>query len=755
MPLDDLATQLGIALRDRYVIGRSAGAGGMAVVYRARDLRHGRQVVVKVVRPEISASIIAERFRREIDIAARLQHPNIVAVFDSGEAAGLLYYVMPFISGDSLRARLVSEGSLPEPDALAIVREVADALAWAHRSGVVHRDIKPENILFSAGHALVTDFGVACALDADIVPRTSITEVGWGVGTPIYMSPEQAFAEPVDGRSDQYALGCVLYEMLTGLPPFAGLPSTALLLQKTTRDVPPPRAASPVSPHVELALLRSLAREPMDRFPTLDEFLAALSSPELPPPSARHAAPRIPSIAVLPFTNNGEADDRYFSDGLADELIHALGASKGLRVLGRTTSFAMADDGRELPMGSTASVDIDFLLRGSVRRSGAQLRVLAHLVDARSGFEMWSERYDRPLRDVFEIQDDITRSIVEALRAELLATGPAHSAVANLGAYELYLKARFHWNRRTVTGIQRSVQCLNEAVTLDASYAPALAALAEAHVTLAIYGLSAPETAMRDARNAAERALVLDPSRGEAVSAIACVRALWDWDYAGGATDFQRALGLSPQYATAHQWYAMHVLVPRGQFPQAFRQLMRAYALDPLSPSIAVSLGLTHFYARDHAAAADAFEALIARDAAFAPAHAFLGQVRTEMGAPRDGMHHLERALQLVGDSAEWIAALGVARSRAGDAAGAKTVLAQLRDLSTSRYVSPVLTAQVHAALGDLESALNDVDAAVALRSTDLAWIGVRPVFDGLHAHPRFRAQLSVIGLASTLAAAP
>ncbi len=751
--LEEIPRRLSDALAERYVIEAPAGSGGMAVVYRARDRRHGgRNVAIKVLRPEIGASLGPDRFRREIDIAARLQHPNILPVFDSGECDGTLYYVMPYVDGDSLRARLHARGTLGAEEALHVTREVADALAWAHRSGVMHRDIKPENILFSAGHALVADFGIARAIDERHDATSGMTEAGFGLGTPVYMSPEQAFGEPtVDGRTDLYALGCVLYEMLTGAPPFAGMPATALLLQKTTRDAPPPRTPVPLDPHVEAAMMRALARDVDDRFATLDEFLLALSSASGAVPVMRRAAPpAVPSIAVLPFTNSGgDPDDLYFSDGLTDELIHALGATKGLRVLGRTTSFALRNSALD-SLAALAELKVDTVLRGSVRRGGARLRVMAHLVDARSGFDIWSERFDRQLTDVFEIQDEITQSIVSALRAELLREPAAAEAGGgpDLGAYERYLEARFHWNRRTVTGLQRSVGFLQEALAIDSAYAPALAALAESHVMLAVYGAAPPRQAMADARAAAERALELHPEFGEALSARACVRAFWDWDWSDAALDFKRAIAASPQYPTAHQWYAMHVLVPRRQFPNAFRQLMAALELDPLSPTIAVSIGLTNFFARDYPSAAEAFEALLARDSDFAPAHAFLGQVLAEQGKYAESVAHLQRALDLSGESPEFIAAMGVAYARATNTPAAAEVLVWLGQCAEKGYVSPVLFAQVHAALGNIGAALDALEEGSRVRATDLAWIGVRPAFDSLRDEPRFNGLLARIGLA-------
>ena len=744
--LEELPTDLRDAIADRYVLETQAGSGGMAFVYRARDVRHNRNVALKVLRPYLSASLGPDRFKREIDIAARLQHPNILPVFDSGEAAGSLYYVMPFIEGGSLRSHLVERGTLPIEEALRITCEVGDALAWAHKSGVMHRDIKPENILFSAGHALVADFGIARALVGSDNSE-GMTQPGFGLGTPEYMSPEQAFGEPnVDGRTDLYALACMFYEMLTGSPPFHG-PATALLLQKTTRNAPPPRVPLPLAAHIEHTLLRALSRDPDDRFASVDDFIKSLSSASGEHAISTRLNPAPPrSIAVLPFTNTGgDAQDEYFSEGLTEELIHALGATKNLRVLGRMTSFALRNRSLE-SLRKDGELNVDTVLQGSVRRGGDRIRILAHLVDASSGFEMWSERYDRKLTDVFEIQDEITRAIVDALRLELFAK-PSAETPHDLGAYERYLEARYHWNRRTVTGMQRSVKALREALTIDESFVAALAALAETHVTLALYGGEPPESAMRAARDAAKRALALQPELGEALSALACVRAFWDWDWKGATADFRRAIDSSPQYPIAHQWYAMHSLVPRGQFPLAQRELTRAKELDPLSPAIAVSIGLTSFFARDYDAAAETFEALLVRDAEFAPAHAFLGQVQAEQGKFFESAQHLHKALDLASESPEFLAAMGVSYSRAGDKQGAQRVLDRLAERGKAGYVSPVLFAQVHAAMGNTAQALDALDAARALRATDLVWIGVRPVFDALRTEERFTELLDAIGL--------
>jgi TolB-like protein/tetratricopeptide (TPR) repeat protein len=459
-------------------------------------------------------------------------------------------------------------------------------------------------------------------------------------------------------------------------------------------------------------------------------------------------------VVALPpcVTLSGDAADEYLSDGLSEELIHALAGVAGLRVLGRTTSFAMKgrnEDARTIGQ----ELAVDAVLQGSVRRSGSRLRITAHLTNTTDAFELWTERYDREMSDVFAVQDEIAGAIAQALTTELLTAERPAASTADPAAYERFLLARHHWNRRTETAMYRSVGLLEESLSLDPGFAPAFAALAESHVTLAVYGAEAPATAMQRARQAADRALALSPRLGEALSARACVRALYDWDWAGAASDFQQAITASPQYPTGYQWFAMNLLVPRQRFPQAFQQLARARELDPLSPVVAISLGLTHFFARDYASAINAFGELLDRDPSFGPAHAFLGQAFTEAGQPDEGIRHLRRALELVGGSVEFDAALGVALARAGDTSGAREVLHRLEQQRAERYVSLVLLAQVHAALGAPDQAVANLRGARDERASDLAWIGVRPAFDPLRGDSGFRALLAEVGLAGRTAA--
>ena len=420
--MTDLRDRLESGLADRYTLGRELGQGGMATVYLAHDLRHDRDVALKVLRPEISAAMGADRFLREIKLAAGLTHAHILPVFDSGEAGGLLYYVMPSMEGRSLRERLDRERQLPLSESLRITREVASALDYAHRHNVVHRDIKPENILLHEGAAMVADFGIGKALSAQ---GASLTQTGLSLGTPAYMSPEQAAGDlGTDGRSDLYSLGCVLYEMLTGEPPFTGVSAQAIIAKRFVAPIPRIQATRDVPAAVDTAVTRALARTPADRFPSAAEFAAALlaisrdsDSGERATASAARADAR--AIAVLPLANmSADPENEYFADGMTEEIINALGKLPGIHVASRTSSFAFK--GKDVDVREIGDkLGVTTVLEGSVRKVGNRIRLTAQLINVESGYHLWNETYDRQLEDVFAVQDDISRAIVEALTLRL------------------------------------------------------------------------------------------------------------------------------------------------------------------------------------------------------------------------------------------------------------------------------------------------------------------------------------------------
>ena len=558
-----LTDRLRSALADRYRIERELGAGGMATVYLAHDVRHDRKVAIKVLKPDLAESLGRDRFLREIRLAARLNHPHILALYDSGDADGFLYFVMPVMQGQTLRDRLRQEGLLSVDSAVRIASEVADALDCAHRHDVVHRDIKPENILLHEGHAVVADFGIGKAIVAAASETSTCTQFGVTVGTPAYMSPEQAAGEELDGRSDLFALGCVLYEMLTGEVAFTGPTVQAVIARRfihTPPEVASVRAAVPVS--VSHAVARLLSKAAADRHSTGAQVIAALTTA----PAAVVARPVSitdeASIAVLPFTSlSREADDEFFADGVTEEILNALAQIPRLRVAGRSSAFSFKGKNEDL-RSVGAKLNVATILEGTIRRAGARLRITAQLSNARDGYQLWSERYDRVAEDVFAVQDEIASSIASRLRLTLAADQTGRTArppTLHLGAYELYLKGRALLYQRGPS-IPKALECFQQAVTLDPDYAQAWAGMADGYTTSGYSGLARGAEVMPKALEAARRALELDTELAEAHNALACATMIWERDYALAEREFKRAIELNPNYAQAQAWYGLFYL---------------------------------------------------------------------------------------------------------------------------------------------------------------------------------------------------
>lgn len=765
--MDESFLALRNALRGRYDLDRLVGRGGMANVYLATDLRHGRPVAVKVLRANFGDAADSARFAREIETAARLQHPNILPVYDSGEALGAAFFVMPYVEGDTLRQRLERERTIPWLAARQILREIGDALAFAHSRNVIHRDVKPENILFFAGHAVVADFGIARVLRA---AGNRLTLEGHGVGTPEYMSPEQAFGEShVDARTDVYGLACVAFEMLSGEPPWSDASPLAILLRKNHED-PPALAINDdaTPPHIPAVLQRALARDPALRYADITAMLADLEASGFSTGLAMQvasaqAAPiaSTPSVAVLPFANlGGDASDEYLSDGLSEELIHALSQAGGLHVVARTSSFRYK--GRSVDVREIGKeLQVVSVLEGSLRRHGNRLRITARLIDAKSGFERWSERYEREFTDVFDMLDDIARSIVASLEGTLRPTERAVVASTNdMQAYELFLEGRFYWNQRSASSLRRSVSLLERAVARDPSFAAAHAALAEACVTIAVYGVEAPAEYMRRARVAAERSLVLRPGYTDALVARASVSALNDWAVNAAEADFSAATSSPQTTATAFQSFAMNLLVPQRRFREAHEMLLRARELDPLSPVVASSIGVALLSEGNAKGAIRAFYDVLEREPQFGIAHFFLARALDAHGDEAGALDALTRGEPVLGDSVEATAFRGVVLANAGRTVEARAVLEELDRRATpwdaggatvagagARYISQVLRAEISAALGDTDGAVQRLQQAADARAADLVWIAVRPAFRRLRPDVRFRYLAGRIGI--------
>src|SRR5882672_6245844 len=559
----------------------------MATVYLAQDLKHDRPVAVKLLHPHLAANLGPDRFLREIQIAARLQHPHIVPLYDSGQAGDLLYYVMPYVSGESLRQRLEREAQLPLEDATRLARTVAAALDYAHRQQVVHRDIKPENVMLHEGEALVTDFGIAKAVS--VAGKETLTRTGMAVGTPAYMSPEQAGGEmELDGRSDIYSLGAMLYEMLTGVAPFTGPTAQSIIAKLFTESALPLHERRDAVPEwLERSVLKSLNKTPAERYGTAAQFAQALTWPaggSTPPGSpAGGGGASTKSIAVLPFVNmSADPENEYFTDGIAEEIINALTKIQALRVAARTSAFAFKGKNQDIRRVGE-QLNVSTVLEGSVRKAGNRLRVMAQLINVADGYHLWSERYDRELEDVFAIQDEIAGSIVRALRvvlsdAEKRAIEQAPAATPKVEAYDYYLRGRqfFHQFRRT--GMQFARRMFDRAIEIDPQYALAYAGVADCCCLLYMYW-DGSKANLDGAESASRRALELGPDLAEAHASRGFALSLRR-QYAPARAEFETALKLNPNFFWAHYFYA-RTCFQEGSIEEAVRHYQDAARVQP------------------------------------------------------------------------------------------------------------------------------------------------------------------------------
>jgi len=775
-----LLGRLRTALKGRYAVEQELGRGGMAVVFLGRDLRLERRVAIKVFEYEGDGGPAVERFLREMRIAAQLQHPNILPVFESGEATGFMYYIMPFVAGATLRERLEREGSLPVPDAVGIAREVALALDHAHAEGIVHRDIKPENIMLASGVAVVADFGIARAL-AESGPK--LTDTGLAIGTPNYMSPEQATADHhIDGRADIYALGCVLYEMLAGTPPFSGPTAQAVMARHTTDPVPPLSTVRPVPGALETVVLKALAKVPGDRWPTGRALAEALAEAVPTRVSAERIAAKgrrlrlarvaiglggvllvgtvavlatlrlgrrastsadsLSSVAVLPFTSLGDTTHEYFADGLTESVINALVRVEGLRVPGSSRVFQyrgrtadVREVGREL--------DVAKVVTASVQLDGDRLRVTAQLVNVTDGISVWSEQYNGELRDVFAMEDSIAARIVDALRGRLGSL--ARSAVSrgvrtrDLKAYDLYLRARRATYELTLPAIERAIALLEQALRRDSTYADAWAALADAYGGYAQLGGLPPAEVGSRMRTAAERAIELDSLNGFAYVQRATLRGQVDWDWDGAWRDMRRAVRLSPASADVQGVYGAFLnLVAEPE--SALAHARQSAALDPTNSFVVAGPGWRFRYLGMADSAVAYGERALAMDSTQWTASIVLMELYESAGRHGDAEREAARVLHFAGDSLpvvlHWLAHY---YSVAGQPTRTRDMLNKLRALARRQYVPFCYLGVALLASGDRAGAIDAIEQSAQNRDLDLPW-DLISFYDALDGDARYEA---------------
>ena len=574
------------SLSQSYSIDRELGRGGMATVFLAQDAKHDRVVAIKVLHPDLAASLGPDRFLREIKLAARLNHPHILPLFDSGEANGLLYYVMPYVEGESLRERLDRDRQLPIQEAVKHAQAIASALDYAHRQGIVHRDIKPENVMLYEGMAMVMDFGIAKAVSA--AGTETLTQTGMMVGTPAYVSPEQAAGETnLDGRSDQYSLACMLYEMIGGERPFSGSTPQSIMAKRFTDKPKSLQSLRPsVPPNIDWAISKAMSTESGDRFTTSAQFSQALLSESMSTPTNTDTLPKAAtsaakSVAVLPFANmSADPENEYFADGMAEEIINALSKIQSLRVASRTSSFAFK--GKNEDIGEIGrKLKVSTVLEGGVRKMGNKLRITCELVNVADGYHLWSERYDREIEDVFEIQDDISQAIVKSLRV-ILSEGEKKAIEnkprTNIQAYDYYLRGRQFIHQLRRRSLEYARQMFNKAIELDPDYALAYTGVADSSSLLYTY-FDARDFNLRQADKASKKALELEPDLAEAYVSRGIVSSLTHhFDEAEEA--FAKALKLEPKLFEAAYWYGMG-LMAEGRFEDAIKSFERASLLRP------------------------------------------------------------------------------------------------------------------------------------------------------------------------------
>jgi len=698
------------ALADRYALGRELGRGGMSTVYIAADLRHGRDVAIKVLAASVSRLLGTERFLSEIRISAGLTHPNILPLHDSGDAAGLLFYVMPYVDGPSLRDRLEREKRLSVKEAVHVVTDLADGLEFAHRRGVVHLDVKPENVLLEAGHAILADFGIARAVS--VSGAGAQAPAGFAVGTPAYMSPEACSGEPaLDGRSDQYSLACVLYEMLAGQPPFVAATAQAVAARHLYDEVPPLGTLRPeVHQHIVRAVHRALAKNPADRFPTLAAFAEAVSTPP------EVSAEEVKSIAVLPFVNmSPNPDDGYLGDGITEEILTALAKIQGLRVASRTSAFLYKDHHEDIRVIGER-LGVASVLEGSVRRDGARLRVTAQLINVADGYHLWTERYDREMVDVFAIQDEIAQNIARALQVvlgerERRALGRAPTA--DIRAYEFYLRGRHYFGQTRRKSLEYAIGMFERAIAADAAFALAYAGLADCASMLAMY-YPPGEAELARADTASERALALAPDLAEAHSARGFV--LWLQKRPDdAAAEFETAVRLDPKQFEARYFHA-RLCFQRGETDQAARLFEEAAVVRE------------DYQARFFAA----------------QSYAALGRAAEAEAAYRRAYQVAEDHLALNPDDPRAFTMCAVALCRTGQPergleCAQRAVAVDPEDAGVCYNV-----ACVYALEGKVDEAIGCLEEAFRHGFGNREWIAHDPDLESLRGDPRFAALLSV-----------
>ena len=739
-----------------YEVVSLLGEGGMGQVYRGRDPRLGRDIAIKILARDAAQDAEAiGRLEREARAIAALSHPNILAVHDVGHEGGDFYVVTELLEGKTLREQ-IRTAPLGWRRAVEIAAEVAEGLAAAHAKSIVHRDLKPENVFLTTdGRVKILDFGLAqtdpilAQRDEREIPTTRWfqTQPGTVIGTLGYMSPEQLRGESVDPTADIFSLGCILYEMVTARRPFHRDSGAATIAAILKDSLPREELSGTVPPEFQRIVEGCVEKTPSLRFQSARDLaltLRAIASSTsfgddtLVRKLGRRRSKAIESLAVLPLAH-ALGDAEYLADGITEGLINRLSQLPKLKVMARSTVFRYKGrDADALTIGRELRVRA--VLTGMVKAAGERLQISVELVDTADGSQLWGETYTRNMSDLVRLPDEISREIAEALRVRL--TGAEKKKLRkrtteNSEAYQLYLKGRYHWNKRTGDGLRKGIAFFREAIESDPSFASAYAGMADCFITLGTNIPLPPRETMPKAKAAAMKAIEIDDALAEPWASLGAVRWWFEWDWDGAEEAYRRAVELNPNYATAHDGYGM-LLAARGRSSDAVEQITKACDLDPLSLICAVHAGWPFFFAGDYESAIRRFRKALELDENFIPAHGWLGLALEQQSRYAEAVDAFHRALEVERISI-LKAMLAHTHAVAGDRDTAVALLEELEREKRERYISPYDIAVIHMGLGDTDRALEHLRAAVEDRSAWLVFLHVDPRLDGLRDLPAFR----------------
>jgi serine/threonine protein kinase/tetratricopeptide (TPR) repeat protein len=776
-------------LAGRYQVIEELGKGGMGKVYRVLDKKLKEEVALKLIKPEIASDKeTIERFGNELKLARRISHRNIGRMYELMEDEGTHFITMEYITGEDLKSFIRRARQLTVGTAVAIAKQVSEGLSEAHRLGVVHRDLKPSNIMIDKeGNARIMDFGIARSLKGK-----GITESGVIIGTPEYMSPEQVDGKEADERSDIYSLGSILYEMVTGRVPFEGDTPLAIAVKHKTETPRDPKLVNAQIPEdLSRVILRCLEKDKGKRYKNADELrldlekiekglpTTASEMPKRKPLTSREItvtfrlkklflpavviivlalaavllwqialkkgpappAPAQQSVAVLPFIDlSPQKDHEWLSDGISEALINALSRLKDLRVPARSSSFFFREKKSDI-QEIGRMLKVENVLEGSVQVAGDMLRITAELISVKDGYQLWSDKFDRRLEDVFAIQDEIAREIIKALKVRLLGEEEVQLGkkyTENMEAYNFYLQGRYFWNKRTEEDVKKSVDYFKKAIERDPEFALAYAGLADCYIIYGSWAWLSPNESFPESKKAATKALEIDPLLAEAHNALAFDIFAYDWDCKDAEKGFKRALELNPNYAVGRQFYSEY-LGAMGRFDEALTEIRRAQELDPLSLMISAVAGKIYFFAGKYDQAVEQLQKTLETDPDFRPAHVYLGDLYLRTGEYIKALSELK----IVDDRPR----IGIAYAMMDKTADAYQVLKELVEQSQHKYISKISLAAIYFALKENDQGERWLEKAYEERDYTLSQIKVSTQFDSVRSTPRFVALLKKMNL--------